>query len=350
MELEHPHWADISLSAFASNVAIAKRDFAGSAKLMVAVKSNAYGHGQEILAPLALKSGADELAVLDIPTGLQLRRLLPDAPMLSWLLAASSDYRAAIEAGLDLGISHSWQLDALEHAGTSRPARIHLKIDTGLHRNGCLPQKWEELCSRAATLEQTGVVQVVAIWSHLADTSVEEDRASLARFHDAVELARGAGLSPQTLHIAASAAGADLPEARLDMVRIGLLAYGVSPFDDRRVEDFGLRPVMSVKARVVRREDDYAILGMGWGHGLLPLPADTGFVSIQGSACPILDVGAEETTVRSSAEVGEVAVMFGSPSSGSPRAEDWAQWAHTIGDEVITALPASLPRIYREDD
>lgn len=348
--MSRSHWAEVSLTAFASNVATAKRDFAGSAKLMLAVKSNAYGHGQDVLAPLALSSGAEELAVLDIPTGLQLRSVLPDTPMLCWLLASSSDYRSAIDSSLDLGVSHVWQLDAIERATSTQLARVHLKIDTGLHRNGCLPELWSDLCARAAQLEKAGVVRVVGIWSHLADTSREDDLTALTRFHHAVDVARDAGLSPDTLHIAASAAGADLPEAHLDMVRIGLLAYGVSPFADRNVEDLGLKPVMTVNARVIRREGEFAVLGMGWAHGLLPIPADTGFVLVAGERQPIVSVEAEETLVRSGAPEGEVAILFGAPAEGSPRAEDWASWADTIGDEVITALPKSLPRIYRETD
>lgn len=352
MVLEHRRWAEISLSRFGSNVRHLKDTYATPAALMVAVKSNAYGHGQEVLAPLALRSGADALAVLDVPTGRALRQSVPHGRMLCWLLAPSSDYRGAIEASLDLGVSHRWQLDAIERAGASTAAQVHLKIDTGLHRNGCLEELWPDLVTRAAELEQAGVLSVVGMWSHLADTSMEEDRKSLARFHEAVSLARRAGLTPEVLHIAASAGSADLPEARLDMVRIGLLAYGVSPFSDRSAEDFGCRPVMTLKSRVAAVGGGEVVLDIGYAHGLLPLPPQTGFVLIGNQTCPLVAVDAEFTRVRCAAEVaiGDEAVLFGRPDLGAPRAEDWATWAQTIGDEVITAIPETLAHVYVDDE
>lgn len=351
MDIEHARWAEISLPHFRANVRFLKDHFATPAALMVAVKSNAYGHGQEILAPLALQSGADALAVLDVQTGRALRRVVPEGRMLCWLLSPSSDYRGAIEDSLDLGVSHLWQLDAIEQAGATVPARVHLKIDTGLHRNGCLAELWPDLVRRAVELERAGTITVVGIWSHLADTSVEEDRSSLTKFHAAVTLARAAGLNPEMLHIAASAASADLPEARLDMVRIGLLAYGVSPFSDRSAEENGCLPVMTLKTRVIEVSNGEIVLGMGYAHGLLPLPPHKGFVLVGDEACPIIEVEAEFTRAQASPGIspGDEVILFGRPDRGSPRAEDWASWANTIGDEVITAIPGRLIRVYREE-
>lgn len=346
--MKHPRYAEISLGAFRSNIRHLKAQHAAPAKLMVAVKSNAYGHGHDVLAPIALAEGADELAVLDIPTGLRLRKVVPDGTMLCWLIAPSSDLAAAIDASLDLGISHLWQLEAIERARTSRTAQVHLKIDTGLHRNGCLWELWPELVAKAARLEQEGRIQVVGVWSHLADTSVEEDKKALERFHLAVDVVRGAGLSPTSLHIAASAAAVDLPEARLDMVRVGLLAYGVSPFSERTAEDFGCAPVMTLKTSVMSALADELIVPMGYAHGLLPIPPNTGYVLAGGKRCSLRAVEAEVTRLQAEADmqVGDEVILFGRPDLGSPRAEEWAAWGNTIGDEVITALPDDLERVY----
>lgn len=349
MDLENRCWLDISLPAFAANVRLAQQELAGQAQLMVAVKSNAYGHGADALARVAMESGADALAVLDITTGVALRKTQPDATMLAWLLSPGNDFQAGIDASLDLGVSHLWQLDAIAKARVDSPVRVHLKIDTGLHRNGALAADWPALVESAAQLEAQGTITVIGIWSHLADTSVAEDRASLARFQDAVTQAREAGLSPEILHIAASAAAVDFPESRLDLVRVGLIAYGVSPFDDKGALDLGFQPVMAARARVLEVSHDTVVLGMGYADGLLALPAHTGWVLIQGEQAMILSVEAETLIVEKPATpvaLSDVATLWGEPALGSPRVEDWAGWGNTIGDEVIAGIPPSMPRNY----
>ena len=205
MGVEERCHAVISLSAFRANIDQARNSLDGDAKLMVAVKSEAYGHGGVELARAAVEAGADALAVLDITQGQILRAVDPSIPLLCWLHSPSSDFAGAAEARLDVGISGVWQLELLRAQAPDLATRVHLKIDTGLHRNGALPELWPELVRRAADLEKEGHVSVVAIWSHLADTSLEEDHNSLQRFHDAVAIAREGGLTPELLHIAASA-------------------------------------------------------------------------------------------------------------------------------------------------
>lgn len=354
MDLVDTCWVDISLPAFRANVRNAKRNLAGDAELMIAVKANAYGHGLAALAPIALEEGATQLAVLDIDTGVVARQNAPNAPLLCWLLSPHDDFGKAFEDSIDLGISHLWQLEKLDEASHGRTASVHLKIDTGLHRNGSLESDWPALVERSLELQDRGVIEVVGIWSHLADTSITDDRHSLERFNRAVDYAKRAGLTPRLLHIAASSAAADLPESRLDMVRIGIIVYGVSPFSDRLAEDVGFQPVMSVKASVVSIDDEKqtASLGIGFTHGLLPLPRNTGFVLIDGSAVPIVSVEADETVVSTATyqpAVGQQAVLFGRPDLGSARAEDWAEWGRTIGDEVVAGISPRVPRRYLSD-
>lgn len=356
MALEHRCWVEVDEASFRHNVSHLAAQHAAPASLMVAVKANAYGHGAARMARLALEEGARALAVLDVETGCALREDFPDVPMLCWLLSPRSDYLAAMEASLTLGISHLWQLEAIADLGAAHTAVVHLKIDTGLNRNGALAADWPELVRRAAQWEDEGVIRVEGIWSHLADTSLEEDLLSLGRFREAVEVARAAGLSPTMLHIAASAAAVELPEARLDMVRVGLLAYGVSPFADRAVEEFGLRAVMSFLARVesVDEAAGECVLACGYTDGLLPLEPHAGQVSIAGERLAITHVGPELTTVRlgqTPPRVGETATLWGPATPGAPRVEDWAAWATTIGDEVIAGVAAHVPRVYlREGD
>ena len=357
MELEPRCYAEISLPAFRANVAHAKDTLAGDAQLMIAVKSEAYGHGGLTLARAAREAGADALAVLDIAQGIAVREVEPSIPLLCWLHSPTSDFGAGARAKLDLGISGTWQLDLLAEQAPSMNTRVHLKIDTGLHRNGALAEHWPELVRHAAALEKEGHITVVGIWSHLADTSWEEDRTSLQRFHDAVAIARDAGLSPSILHIAASAAAAELPETRLDMVRIGIIVYGVSPFDDRTAQDMGFDPVMSVHAQVLSHSPggDTATLGMGFGDGLLPPQDGRGWVNYDGVRYLIETVEADHLTIRSEADaplppVGEWVTLWGDSRGNSPRAEDWASWADTIGDEVVASLAPHVSRKFIDEN
>jgi alanine racemase len=345
-------WLDISVSNFTGNVALAKAQLAGSARLMIAVKSDAYGHGGTPLALAAVEAGADALAVLDITTGISLREALPEIPMLAWLLSPHDDFRAASVAGLTLGISHLWQLEKLAAESQGRLTTVHLKVDTGLHRNGCLPEHWPALVAKARSLETSGLITVQGVWSHLADTSLDEDRISLQRFHEAVEIARAAGLSPSILHIAASAAANDVPEARLDMVRIGISVFGVSPFDDRSALDLGFAPVMAARARITSLDEGRKeiTVGMGFADGLMPLAPDTGWVALGGQRVPVKSVEVDHCVVGWPAlgapALGEIVTLFGDTNLPAPRAEDWAQWAGTIGDEVVSAMPKHLTRNY----
>ena len=133
------------------------------------------------------------------------------------------------------------------------PARVHLKIDTGLSRNGAVPEVWDALCRRAAELQQSGLVRVVGVFTHfaVADDPVGESAVDeqLRNYHEAVETARKHGLTVDVRHVANSPALLSRPDTHLDMVRAGVAIYGLSPFVDRAAEDLGLRPVMSLGPR-----------------------------------------------------------------------------------------------------
>lgn len=336
----------LNREALRSNVKRAL-EICGSSRLMLAVKSNAYGLGAELVVPEVVAAGAHELAVLDIETGLAIRPMAPETPLLAWLLAPDSDFAAALEATIELGISALWQLDAIEACRSSHKATIHLKIDTGLHRNGALLEDWPNLVARAAQLESAGVVRVRAVWSHLADTSDETTLESLGRLEEAADLVRQAGIQPEILHLAASHAAIELPQTRLDMVRLGILAYGISPFSDRFADDLGFAPVMTLTAPVVHHSDVIR-LGVGYGHGVIA-PVGSGIeVDLHGGRYRVREVGVDQIELEHLSgpklpEVGEHVALLGGAEGAIP-AEKWAALAHTIGDEVVAHLDPSLER------
>ncbi|MEQ1734853.1 MAG: alanine racemase, partial [Rhodoglobus sp.] len=186
---------EVDLTAFRHNVATLA-ELVSPARTMLAVKANAYGHGLVPLAQAALEAGAHELAVLEVPAALTLRRAGITAPLFAWLHGATTDFAEAIEQDVDLGVSALWQLEAIANSFRGKPARVHLKVDTGLHRNGARAEDWPGLVTAAVAAESAGHLTVAALWSHLADASPEDDADALARFHEAVAVAASLGCTP----------------------------------------------------------------------------------------------------------------------------------------------------------
>jgi alanine racemase len=353
--------ARIDLAAIRDNVA-RLRELVAPARVLAVVKANGYGHGMELAARAALAGGADQLGVADIGEALALRAAGIDAPLLAWLHAPDADFAPAIDAGIELGIS---SLDQLERAAG---AVVHLKIDTGLSRNGVAPAEWEAVVARAAELERTGVLRVRGVWSHLANAGPDETEQQRLRFEDAVAAARAAGLDPEVRHLAASEAAIAAPAARYDLVRIGIAMYGLPPADRIDVAALGLRPAMELAAAVAavrrvpagegvsygfvhrtERETTLALVPLGYADGLPRAATGRAEVAIGGRRHPVVgriamdqcvvDVGDAEVAV------GDRVVVWGDPAAGAPSAEDWAAAAGTIGYEIVTRVGPRVPRV-----
>lgn len=365
--------AVIDLDAVRSNIRAIGAQVAPAA-VMAVVKADAYGHGAERVARAALDGGADWLGVADLDEAIGLRSSGIEAPILAWLHDPDEPFAPAISRDVDLGVSSVAQLDAVADAAASvgRTAVVHLKLDTGLSRNGIAPESWPAAVTRAAQLESDGRIHVRGIFSHLANTSPEEDAAQLAAFLRGVGEARGAGLRPELRHLASTAAALRFPDARLDLVRIGIGLYGVSPFGDgTTAAELGLRPVMTLRGRVaaVRRVDagagvsynhvwraaqptTLALVPLGYADGVPRHASGRAEVLVGGRRHPIVgriamdqflvDVGDAEVAV------GDEVVLFGDPAAGAPSADDWGDAADTIGYEIVTRVGPRVPRTYLE--
>ncbi|WP_223690765.1 alanine racemase [Leifsonia poae] len=343
--------AVIDLGALRRNIAHLAAHIA-PAEVMFAVKADAYGHGLLPVARAGIEAGATSLAVLEIPAGLVLRSAGIEVPLLAWLHGTDTDFRAGIEAGIELGVSADWQLAAIAAAGADRPAVVHLKVDTGLSRNGATAEQWPALVDEALALQRRGLLRIRAAWSHLADASLADDEAALAEFHAAVAVAEARGATFEILHLAASSAGIRMPEARFDLVRFGIAAYGISPFDDRSGADLGLTPVMRLEAPVTEVHVDgttHARLGIGFADGVPTLGTAKASVALGGRPRPIVSVEADTMLVDVGADRvrrGDTATLFGPGTAGEVNAELWADWAETIADELVTCLAPRVPRVY----
>ncbi|ALJ19113.1 alanine racemase [Microbacterium sp. No. 7] len=356
----------IDTDAITANVRHLKR-VTGTEVLSV-VKADGYGHGAVRTARAALAGGADRLGVADIGEAVALRRAGIDAPVVAWLHAPGTSFAEAASLGIELGISSVAQLRQAEAAASaSQPVRVHLKLETGLGRNGIPPEDYGVVFAEAARLERIGKLRVVGVFSHLSNTSEADDRAALAVFEEGVAAAQALGVRPRLRHLAASHAAIALPEARFDCVRIGIAMYGLSPFDDRTSAELGLRPAMTLRAAVaaVRRvpaghgvsygylhrtgaETTLALIPLGYADGV-PRNASSGAaVRIGGQAFPVAGRIAMDQFVVDVGDlpvaVGDEAVLFGDPLLGVPPVEAWARAADTINYEIVTRIGPRVPR------
>lgn len=158
--------ASVSLAAISANVERLRALADGSPAIAV-VKADGYGHGMLEVARAALEGGAQSLGVADLSEALALRQAGVTAPVLAWLHAPDEDFRTAAEAGIDLGLSTIEQLQAA--GATDASPTVHLKVDTGLSRNGAVPAAWPEFFGRAAELQRRGRLRVAGLFSHLAN-------------------------------------------------------------------------------------------------------------------------------------------------------------------------------------
>ena len=378
--------ARIDLAAVRHNVGVLQERIRrpdGSRPLLTAVvKADAYGHGAVAVARAAAAAGADRLGVAHVREALELRGAGLRLPILAWLHTVGTDFAAALEADVTLGVS-GWDLDAVAAAVRAlRPApgtadsgpvraRVHLKADTGLGRHGCAPAQWGELLERAARHEAEGLVTVEGVFSHLgvADDPdrAAETTAQLLRFERmAAEAAETLG-RPLLRHLANTPATLARPDTHLDMVRVGLGLYGLSPFADVTAAELGLRPAMSLVTVLANVKAVPAGQGVSYGFrhvtaqpttlGLVPLGyadgvpriAEGARVHVGGRTVPVVGrIAMDQFVVDLGPDArdrpGDAVELFG-PASGIP-ADEWAAAAGTINYELVTRIGARVDRAH----
>jgi len=356
---EIPAWFDampahitVDLDAYARNLD-AIRTRVAPAEVMAVLKSDGYGHGLLPIARAATAAGITALGALDIDTALRLRDagIGEEVLIFAWLLAPHDDLDAAVAAGIDLGVS---SLDELNRAAAAasvrtdgRRARVHLKIDTGLHRNGVSPAQWPDVVERAVWLRDS--VELVGIWTHIAEASDDEDTDAITRFHSAVAVAQAVGAEPQLRHLAASAAAFFRADARLDLVRIGAFGYGISPGGGITPGELGLTPVMALTATVDSLGAGVARLAIGSGDGISSGAAGRVSVAVDGRRYPVIEVGLDAITLADPdglLQPGDEAVLFGPGTRGEATLQEWADATGTIGEEIVTRLSPDIRRRY----
>ncbi|MGY0059352.1 alanine racemase [Streptomyces sp. LZ34] len=366
--------AVVDLTALRANVR-ALRAAAPGAELMAVVKSDAYGHGAVPCARAAREAGASWLGTAMPEEALALRAAGDTGRVLCWLWTPGGPWREAIEADVDVSLSGMWALREAVAAARAcgRTARVQLKGDTGLGRNGCPPEDWPELVAAARAAEAAGTVKVTGVWSHFAcadEPGHPSIAAQLEAFRAMLAQAEGAGLRPEVRHIANSPATLTLPESHFDLVRTGIAMYGISPSPEvGHPGDFGLRPVMTLVASLASVKRVPGGHGVSYGHryvtpgpttlALVPVGYADGIPRHASGTGPVLVAGKWRTVAGTvamdqfvvdlggdAAAAGDEAVLFGPGDRGEPTAEDWARAVGTIAYEIVTRIGARVPRVY----
>ena len=344
--------------------------------LIVVVKADGYGHGMLPVARAAREAGAAWLAVATLDEVRALRAAGDDGPLLTWLTVPEEQYDDMILAGVDLTAYSVEELHEIDEAvaEAGRPARVQLKVDTGLNRGGAARADWTALFAAAREGEEAGRWTVTGVWSHLA-CSDEPDHpandAQEAAFREALDLARAVGLEPEITHLANSAGAILRPSARFDAVRCGIAVYGLDPAPGVP-HGLDLRPAMTARATLALVKHLDAGDAVSYGHtwtagapttvGLVPVgygdgvPRNAGNaadVAVDGKRRPIrgrvcmdqlvVDLGGDEPAA------GSDVVLFGPPAGPhgpQPTAQDWAEACGTINYEIVTRIGGRMTRRY----
>lgn len=384
MGTDFPARAIIDLSALEKNLKqLRKCDSNVSA--MAIVKANAYGHGGAQIARAALEFGVKWFGVAQLAEAMQLRQALKDFPqarIFTWIFSPDANLETAIKADLDIAVSNPETLLRLVTAARAvgKTPRVHLTIDTGMGREGALPDKLSPLLSAAQLASDEGTVEIVGIWSHLAradeaGAGEEATARQLADFQQVCELARQHGFTPVVRHLSASSGLLWYPQAHFDLARYGIAMYGLTPNPTRATTaSLQLTPIMRVEADLisvkkipaghpvsyggtwVAPHDTYiGIVPLGYADGIDRHASGKIWVGANGQKYPqvgricmdqfMVDLG-NTPDGQPPLKPGDTVRLWGDGSQGEPTADDWAEAADTINYTIVTALNSRVPRIY----
>ena len=359
----------VDLDAVRSNVD-ALVAFARPAQVCAVVKADGYGHGAVPVARAALQAGATWLAVALVEEGLELRDAGIDAPILVLSEPPADAMADAFAAGLTPTL---YTEDGIDHAASAAGAgaawSVQLKVDTGMHRVGAQPADAVALAQRIGRAGLT----LGGTFTHLAladQPARPETAVQLRRYHEVLDDLREAGIDPGLRHAANSAGLLAHPDAHFDLVRVGIVIYGIPP-DPTLAVPVPLRPAMSVRAEVTLVKDVRAGEGVsyGWHHvfdhdavvATVPLGYADGVsrrlgeadaeVLIGGVRRPVrgvvtMDQFVVEVTDGPPVEAGDEVVLIGRQGDEEIPADEWAGRLGTISYEVVCGFGPRLPRTH----
>ncbi len=372
---EHVIQADIDLSAVQHNVTVLKGHIGPAVKLAAVVKANAYGHGAVEVAEAAVLGGAEYLAVARYSEALELREGGIKAPVLIFGHTPPVLAETIARYGLTPVVNSLQEARTLCEAAAALEEiiTVHVKIDTGMGRVGLPGASVEETVADVLRIHDLPALHLEGIFTHFANadsadkTHVKEQFSLFSRILDSLE---ERGLRIPIRHAANSAATLEFPESHLDMVRPGIVLYGLAPSKDVDMTRLPLKPVMSLKTKIIHlkkvpsdfkisygsthvteRSTRIATVPIGYADGFSRLLSSKGFMLVKGKRVPIvgrvcmdltmIDVGDVENV-----RVGDEVVVFGPQEDQYLAADEQADLEGTINYEVVSTLTSRVPRVY----
>jgi alanine racemase len=356
----------VDLNAIKANVEALKKS--SRTNLLAVVKADAYGHGLVPVAKAALDAGATYLGVALLEEAIALREAGISAPILAWLVQPGSDFAEAVEKEIDIAVASLAALQEISAVKSSKRARIHLEVDSGMTRGGFLGE-WDLL-----TADHLKGVEVVGIFSHFAradEPGEKQNENQLQRFNEMVARVYALGFPNVIRHLSNSAATLKNNAAAFDMVRTGIAMYGLSP-DVNTLGDsksLGLRPAMQLRAALylvkdvpantpvgygatesTKSETKLGVVAMGYADGIPRVAHDAGIWFAGQRAAIIGRVSMDQFVVdlgaASKAKSGDWVTVFGNGSHGEYTADDWGRASQSINYEIVTRIGPRVPRIY----
>lgn len=365
-------WAQIDLGALRHNYEAIKSCIRGGAKLCAVVKADAYGHGAIAVARTAVECGASYLAVATLSEAIELRNAGFTTPILLLGLVRAEEARDIVDFDVTQVVCELPLAEALsrEAVRQHKTVKVHIKVETGMGRIGLRPEKAADFAEALAKLPG---IEIEGMFSHFA-TADSKDKTfayeQLERFKSAIASVKSRGIELPICHIAESAAILEIPEAHFDMVRAGIIQYGLWPSDEV-THPIELRPVMKLCAQVVflktlhpgetigygrtfvaKRESRIATLPIGYADGYIRAYGNGGSVEFDGRRAPIagrvcMDQVMVDVTDLPDVKEGDTAVLFGSDTLTTDEAAGWLQ---TINYEVTCLVSPRVPRVYVNGD
>ncbi|HEX7705428.1 MAG TPA: alanine racemase [Thermoanaerobaculia bacterium] len=368
-----PTWVEIDLEAFDANTATLASLLPRNASTIAVLKADAYGHGAVELARRCERNGIAMIAVALIEEGLELRRAGISLPVLVLGPLNEQQIRIAVDERLTLGIPGPEELELAARVAQEREVVIHLKIDSGMGRMGCVETEFPRI---AELLQSAPNLHLEAIYTHFANASDPDDPMTsdqLARFDTLLATLRQAGISAPRQHAANSAAVLRGVVSPGDFVRIGLALVGGDPLDHPLPEGHPpLRPVMRWRTEIARlkelpaghvvgygatfrtaRPSRIATLPVGYADGYGRRLSNRGEVLVRGQRVPVvgrvsMDLVTIDVTDVPEAAVGDEVILMGGQGEERITVEELAVKLDTISHEVFCAVGSRVPRIYAE--
>ena len=370
---DHPTRAVIDLAALSHNLKIIRQRIGPHTQLLVVIKANAYGHGARDLALHLQKEGVDMLGVAFIEEGVALRQAGITLPILVMTGSLRDQMEMALEWDLMLSISDLDTVEVLSHLASksNRSAKIHVKIDTGMGRLGF---PFEDAMNAIRSIYSLPHIELKGISTHLStadDPDPTYTSYQTERFRSLRDSLSGYGIPLPMFHMGNSGAVLQHPETYFDMVRVGIMVYGIAP--SLKLQDvLPIRPIMSLKTKIIHikrvakgsslsygrtyvcpSEKLIAIIPMGYSDGLLRCMAGKIHVLIKGVRIPVvgtvcMDMCLLDVTGIEGVKIADEVVLIGSQGEEMITAHDWAAWQDTIPYEVLCAIGHRVKRIYQD--